>query len=63
MLINSKRDMRKANRYTQLQSAILLRVVSLLFILYYMNPCTNNHIAAVDGTRQHAHLNNHNRHR
>jgi competence protein ComGC len=62
VLINSKRNLRKANRYTQLQSIILLRVVSLLLILYYMNTCADNHLAAVDGTRQHAHHNNLNRH-
>jgi competence protein ComGC len=62
VLINSKRNLRKANRYTQLQSIILLRVVSLLLILYYVNTCTDNHLAAVDVTRQHAHLNNHSHH-
>jgi hypothetical protein len=34
LLINSKRNLRKANRNTQLQSTILLRVVSLLSMLY-----------------------------
>jgi hypothetical protein len=61
VLINTKRNLRKANRNTQLQSTILLRVVSLLLTLYYMNSCTDNNPAAVDETQQHA-LNLLNRH-
>jgi len=33
-----------------------------LLTLYFMNICTDNDLAAVDETLQHAHLNNHSRH-
>jgi hypothetical protein len=35
--------------------------LSMLYYMY-MYTCTDNHLAAVDETLQHAHLSNHNRH-